>query len=261
MKKQNKKLFLRFLKNRGIDTMFKGLYRQYRFPNNPEDFEQFLNAVDSYYVIQEAFDFNRIKASSEFDGHYWSKLQKQWNILLTHNNLHPKEEPEEIVLPRVPVKNPDGSIHHSPSAEDIVPYDWSGLDLVPLSDKSKRQMPQPQPLEIRVATASGNVVVFNPHITGALIQFGLLTMDMQVDKRTNRLVFVFGTGLTYPLRNYSTGIMSITNKQVVQTLQKYLDIEFDKEKAYYIKINEKMWSKDHTRCAIVVTTSYTEKER
>ena len=81
MKKQNKKLFLRFLKNRGIDTMFKGLYRQYRFPNNPEDFEQFLNAVDSYYVIQEAFDFNRIKASSDFDGHYWSQLQKQWNIL------------------------------------------------------------------------------------------------------------------------------------------------------------------------------------
>lgn len=54
MKKQNKKLFLRFLKNRGIDTMFKGLYRQYLFPNNPEDFELFLNAVDSYYVIQEA---------------------------------------------------------------------------------------------------------------------------------------------------------------------------------------------------------------
>lgn len=54
MKKQNKKLFLRFLKNMGIDTMFKGLYRQYLFPNNPEDFELFLNAVDSYYVIQEA---------------------------------------------------------------------------------------------------------------------------------------------------------------------------------------------------------------
>lgn len=55
--------------------------------------------------------------------------------------------------------------------------------------------------------------------------------------------------------------MSITNKQVVKTLQKYLDIAFDKEKAYYIKINEKMWSKDHTRCAIVVTTSFIEKER
>lgn len=261
MKKQNRKLFMRFLENRGIDKMFKGLYRQYRFPNNPEDFEQFLNAVDSYYVIQEAFDFNRIKASSEFDGHYWSKLQKQWNILLTHNGMAPKEEPEEIVLPRIPVKNPDGSIHHSPTAEDIVPYDWSGLDLVPLTDKKRKVVPQPQPLEIRVTTSSGNIVVFNPHITDALNRFGLLTMDMQVDKRTNRLVFVFGTGLTYPLRHYSTGIMSVAHKSIVETLQKYLDIKFDKEKAYYIKINEKMWSKDHTRCAIIVTTSFTEKER
>ena len=84
---------------------------------------------------------------------------------------------------------------------------------------------------------------------------------MQVDKRTNRLVFVFGAGLTYPLRNYSTGIMSVSHKSVVETLQKYLDIEFDKEKAYYIKINEKMWSKDHTRCAVIITTSFTEKER
>lgn len=277
MNKHNVKEFKRFLANKGIESMFKGFYREYRFDTNPTDYEEYLLKVDSYFVVQEAFDFNKIKSTSQFDGHYWAKIAQQWvrslarvkgvepediKVPARNNRPHTEiEEVQEVVLPRIPVKNPDGTIHVSPTCEDIVPYDWSGLNLVPLDDTTKKNMPQPQPLEIRVTTFSGNTVVFNPHITKPLKQFGLLTMDMQVDRITNRLVFVFGTGLRYNLRDYSTGIMAVQNKNVVEYLQKYLATEFDKKKAYYIKIQEKMWSKDHSRCAIIVTTSFTTKDR
>lgn len=86
-------------------------------------------------------------------------------------------------------------------------------------------------------------------------------MDMQVDRNTNRLVFVFGKGLTYNLNSYSSDIYAITHKNVIAYLQKYLAIEFDKSKVYYIKINEKIWNHDHSRCAVIVTTTYTEKDK
>ena len=250
MKEHNINVFKRFLKNRGVDTMFRAMYRDYRFPDNPENYDDYLAKVDAYFVVLNAFDFNRIKAASDFDGHYWANLSQKWLRYLKSYN-------EEFVARN---ENPKPA-PVSKDDSDIVNYDWSGLNLVPLADKAKRVMPQPQPLEIRVTTNSGNIVVFNPHITDALKQRSLLTMDMQVDTRSNRLVFVFGIGLTYPLRNYSAGIMSIAHKTVVETLQNYLATEFDKNKAYYIKIHEKMWSKDHDRCAIIVSNQFTEKDR
>ena len=272
MKAQNIKLFKRFLSFRGLDKMFLGMYREYRFHDNPEDFEEYLKQVDSYFVVQSAFDFNRLSASSEFNGHFWATLAQKWMKYMRAQAEHGFYD-GEIRVPRNPVKNPDGTIHNVPVNEIPAPehmpepergvfvgHDWSGLDLVPLAP-ARKKMPQPQPLEIRVSTSSGNTVVLSTHVTKYLEQFGLLSMDMQVDRTTNRLVFVFGKGLNYNVNKYSTDIYAITHKNVITYLQKYLNIEFDKSKTYYVKINEKVWNKDHSRCAVVVTNTYTERDK
>lgn len=280
MKPKNIKLFQQFLKFRGLEVMFKGLYSSYRFPDNPEDFDQYLADVDSFMVIQEAFDFNRIKKESSYNGKFWADLNKKWLKYMKSQAEHGYYR-DEILVPRRPVKNPDGTIHETnannqpappimPEPENpnekkedelAVKHDWSGLNLVPLASSGRKVMPQPQPLEIRVSTKSGNTVVLSNHISAPLLQFGLNTMDMQADRNTNRLVFVFGKGLLYNVNKYSTDIYAISHKNVIEYLQKYLDIEFDKDKVYYIKVNEKIWNYDHSRCAVVVNTEYTEKER
>lgn len=270
MKKENIKLFKRFLEYRGLDKMFIGMYRDYRFEDNPEDIEEYYSKVDSFFVIQSAFDFNRLSSTSKFDGHFWADLAQKW-LKYMRRQAESGYYSGDIVIPRVPYKDANGKIHQVPveSSEKKEPepekpvfvgHDWSGLDLVPLAP-GRKKMPQPQPLEIRVSTASGNVVVMSTHITKALEQFGLLTMDMQADRTTNRLVFVFGKGLTYNLNPYSSDIYAITHKNVIECLQKYLAIEFDKSKVYYIKVNEKIWNNDHSRCAVIVTNTYTERDK
>lgn len=280
MKKVNVKLFKQFLEYRGLDKMFKGLYKSYRFDDNPEDFDKYLEEVDSHYVITLAFDVNRIKSESDFNGHFWATLNKKWIKYMKAQADHGYYD-GEIRIPRIPVKNADGSIHVSPTApsdeakkpsimtgehenqknEETVDHDWSGLDLVPVSNVGKRQMESPAALEIRVCTTSGNTVVLSTHISGPIIQFGLDTADVQVDRNTNQLVLLFGKGLTYNVRKYSSELFSISHKAIIENLQKYIKTKFDPKKAYFIKVKEKVWNKDHTKCAVIVTTDYTEKER
>lgn len=57
MKVANIALFKRFLFENGVNTMFKGLYNQFRFPENPEDVEEYLEKVDQQNVILMAFKF------------------------------------------------------------------------------------------------------------------------------------------------------------------------------------------------------------
>lgn len=272
MKPKNIKLFKQFLKFRGLDVMFMGLYKSYRFEDNPESLDDYLENVDSMFVIQEAFDFNRIKASASFNSRFWSDLSKKWVKYMKEQTEEGfywgegKKKKKAKSGNEVPVNlQPAPPIMPEPRREEesapIVKHDWSGLDLVSLVPARRKQMPQPQPLEIRVCTSSGNTVVLSNHITMALVQFGLMSMDMQVDRTTNRLVFVFGTNLPYNVNPYSSDIYAITHKTVITYLQKYLNIEFDKGKVYYIKIQEKVWNKDHTRCAVIVTTSYTEMDK
>ena len=273
MKDRNIKLFKTFLKFRGLDTMFLGLYKSYRFEDNPESLDDYLKNVDSAFVIQEAFDFNKIKATASFNSRFWSDLSKKWSKYMkeqTEKGYYwgegkAKKKTEGsaplnlMETPPAPPLMPEPKTEEEPV--EVVKHDWSGLNLIPLKPSRRKTMPQPQPLEIRVCTASGNTVVLSTHISSALVRFGLLTMDMQVDRTTNRLVFVFGKDMTYNVNPYSNDIYAITHKTVVTYLQKYLDIEFDKGKVYYINIQEKIWNKDHSRCAVIVTTNYTEKDR
>lgn len=88
-----------------------------------------------------------------------------------------------------------------------------------------------------------------------------MMMNMQVDKNTNNMVFVFSKKGDFNVRKYSSELYSVQHKNVITYLSRYLNIQFDPQKVYYIKIKEKIWNKDHTMCAVVVTTEYTEKDR
>ena len=264
MKERHVKLFKQFLKFRGLDTLFAGMYRSYRFPDNPLSFDDYLEKVDSFLVIQEAFDFNKIKGESNFDAKFWANLNSKWVVFMqkADGEFHWGEKKRKNKDTEIPVDlQPVPPIITDVESQFIVKHEWSGLDLVPLKSPRKKSMSQPQPLEIRVCTASGNTVVLSTHITKPLEQFGLLTMDMQADRTTNRLVFVFGKNLTYNVNHYSTDIYAVTHKVIIAYLQKYLNIEFDRNKMYYIRIQEKVWNKEHTRCAVVVTNEYREVER
>ena len=270
MKEANIRLFKQFLKFRGLEIMFPSMYKSYRFEDNPEDFDCFLKEVDSHHVIPLAFNVNEMKSNNNaFDSAFWTDLHKRWLKYMKQQSNHGYYQ-DEIKIPRTPVKNPDGSIHVTQEQEEpehdpeqaIVGYDWSGLDLVPLKSEGRRQMDPPSPLEIRVCTKSGNTVVLSSHISDALVKYDLMTMEMQVDRRTNRLVFLFGADFeNYTVRKYSTDLYSISHKNIIEMLQKYLNIAFDDKKAYYIKVMEKIWNKEHTRCAVIVTNNYIERSR
>lgn len=281
MKPKNVKLFKQFLDFRGLDKMFRGLYKSYRFNNNPEDFDEYLEQTDAFYVIPLAFDANKIKAESDFNGDFWASLNKKWLKYMNAQAKHGYYK-DEIIVPRVPVKNPDGTIHKSPVAVNeqpappvmpepepeeteeevaVIDHEWSGLDLAPVTLVGRKSMETPGPLELRVCTTSGNVVVLSNHIAHPVIQFGLDTMDIQVDRNTNQLVLLFGKGLTYNLRKYSSDLYSVSHKAIIENLSKYVKTKFSEKKAYFIKVKEKVWNKDHTKCAVIVTTDYTEKER
>ena len=283
MKPKNVKLFKQFLQYRGLDKMFKGLYKTYHFESNPDDFDKYLEEVDAHYAVTLAFDANRIKSESDFNGHFWATLNKKW-LKYMKAQAEVGYYRDEVRIKRIPVKNPDGSIHQSPSmtvseqpAPPIMPEpeqepeeevllvdnEWSGLglDLVPVSIVGKKTMEPPMALEMRICTTSGNTVVLSTHIATPLIQFGLDTCDIQVDRNTNQLVMLFGKGLTYTVRKYSSDLYSISHKAIIENLQKYLKTKFSDKKAYYVKLKEKVWNKDHSKCAVIVTTDYTEKER
>lgn len=255
MKDRNITLFKQFLSFRGMDKMFYGLYKQYRFEENPEDVEEYLKKVDSFYVIHEAFDFNKLKSTSQFDGKFWSTLSKKWIDFMKKSNTSPFSEKNSNALgisdeKQTYIKN-----------NTFVERDWSGLNLIPLKSSSKRIMEPPSPLEVRVCTYSGNVVLLSNHISGPLEKFGLMSMEMQVDKNTNQLVFLFGNGLQFKVRKYSSELYAVQHKDVIGYLQKYLDIEFDPKKVYYIKIKEKIWNAEHSKCAVIVTPEYREVDK
>ena len=264
MKKENVKLFKQFLSFRGLEKMFYGLYRTHKFESNPESIDKYLEEVDAHFVIMDAFDFNRIKATGPFDSRFWSNLTKAWIKYMKKQSANGYYR-NEIVIPRVPVKDADGNVKPTEEAQnekpDVVDYNWSGLDLVPLNQVGRRMMPAPLPLEIRVATYSGNVMVLSEHLSYQIIRDGLDTVSIQVDRRTNSMVLLFSKNGDFKVRQYSTSLYSVQHKVVIETLQKYLRIKFDAKKVYYIKVKEKMWNPDHTKCAVIVTTDYTEKDR
>lgn len=76
MKQANIALFKQFLNEEGANKIFCGLYRQFRFPEAPEDVEEYLKRVDSKDVILNAFKFPQ--GITTFGPEYWLSLAMKW---------------------------------------------------------------------------------------------------------------------------------------------------------------------------------------
>jgi hypothetical protein len=80
MKDENIALFKRFLKTNGINVMFAGMYRQFHFPESPEDVEEYMRKVDAKDAIINAFKFPQ--NLSKFGPDYWLEMAVKWEETL-----------------------------------------------------------------------------------------------------------------------------------------------------------------------------------
>ena len=85
-------------------------------------------------------------------------------------------------------------------------------------------------------------------------------MALNVDKNTNRMVLVFGKGFDYNVREYSADTKIVQHKSLGEYMKKYVSVEFDPNKAYFIKIAQRMFNKTHTQYAVVLSTRFTTKD-
>lgn len=247
--------FKRFLKSNGMNTMFVGLYRQYRYEDNPIDIQEYLQNVPRNCVIQYAFDTSKIVNSSTFGAKYWDEMHEKWLKF-----IHTKEERHSFELSPLEEKAKRAKEKKDEtSASQIVKNDWSGLDLLDVNVKSSRKIQMPDQDEVRIDRKKKNVVVLNNELSNILSEAGLDSMDMRVDRKTNRMVFVFGNGLKFYVGKYSNETRCLQSKDVVLYLSKYLEVEFEQDQHYYVKIAQRMWSKTHQQYAIVLSQKYTIK--
>ena len=80
MKPINIILFKRFMRKNGINQIFAGLYRQFHFPESPEDIEEYLKKVDSNDVILNAFRFSKNLDDYKYGAEFWLDVAVKWNI-------------------------------------------------------------------------------------------------------------------------------------------------------------------------------------
>ena len=82
MKTANIALFKRFLYEHGVNTMFKGLYKQFGFKENPEDVEEYLRTVDQADVILSAFRFPENMTGYRYGADFWTDMAVKWEELV-----------------------------------------------------------------------------------------------------------------------------------------------------------------------------------
>ncbi|MBQ9532655.1 MAG: hypothetical protein IJR71_01645 [Prevotella sp.] len=80
MKDENIALFKRFLKTHGINVMFAGMYKQFHFPESPEDVEDYLRKVDAKDAVINAFKFPQ--NLQKFGPDYWLDIAVKWEETL-----------------------------------------------------------------------------------------------------------------------------------------------------------------------------------
>ena len=261
--------FKRFLQNHGMNTMFAGFYNQFKYDDNPETVQQFLELVPRNLAIAYSFDVTKIKAQN-YGAKYWNDLNEKWrNFINKTDERKAFEEPgierEEKVVKRekkaIEPLNPIVNGAAPESETRIVANDWAGLDLVSVNANVQKQMPMPNENEIRVNTKNKSVVVLNSTIVKLIEDAGFDSMSIQVDRITNSMVWVFGKGLQFNITKYSKDVQAIQYTAVVDYLEKYLDRTLDPEKYYYIRIAQRMWNSSHTAYAIVLSQKFTTKDR
>lgn len=243
--------FKRFLKSHGVNTMFVGMYNQYRYDDNPVNLQEYLATVPRNVVITYAFDLSKLTQSA-FGAKYWDELNLKWKKFINVTN-----DRKEFELST----HDEKKVSSQPMEEaTIVEDNWSGLDLLTVGAAARKKGQMPDDNQVRINTNKKNVMVINSNVTSILDSNGLDTMDIRVDRKTNRFVLVFGKDLKFAIRDYSTEVKCVQHKAIIEYLSKYLNVSFDPKKYYYINIAQRIWSTAHTQYAVILSQKYTTKD-
>ena len=245
--------------------MYFGFYKEYRHSDNQEDVEDFLAIVPAKFAISWAFDYEKI-GNKMFGAKYWNDLDAKWKLALDDKRKAftvPGIDKAEREIKREERENKAVVNNTNPAPTKVVENDWSGMmDLVEVKTTitKKRAWQQPDENEIRLTTKKGSVVIINSEVSKICDDNGFDSMALNVDKNTNRMVLVFGNGFDYNVREYSADTKIVQHKSLGEYMKKYIDVEFDPNKAYFIKIAQRMFNKTHTQYAVVLSTRFTTKD-
>lgn len=273
MDKKTTTKFRSFLNSRGAGTMFFGFYKEYRLEDNPEDVNEYLNLVPAKHAIAWSMDYEKIH-NPQFGAKYWNDLDQKWKLLLDDKRsdftvpgidkamreIKKEEKAAAQTKATASVSAP------TPKTKEtrVVENDWSGMmDLVEVKTNATRKSnwQQPDENEVRLTTKKNrNCMVFNSEVSKICDDNNFDSMSINVDRITNELVLVFGIGFDFNVRMYSADTKVVQHKALGDYLKKYIGIEFDPEKAYFIKVAKRVWNKAHTRYAIVLSQKYTTKD-
>lgn len=244
--------FKRFLKSHGVNTMFVGLYNQNRYEDNPKSVDEYLMSVPRNLVIAYAFDLSKLTKSS-FGAKYWNDLDQKWR-----SYINVTDDRKSFELPAKEEKA--AKLAEQQKEEiDVVSNDWCGLDLLDINAKATKKLPMPDENEVRINTKKKNVVVLNSNLVHIIDNVGFDTMDIRVDRNTNRMVLVFGVGLKFNVGKYSSDVKCVQHKAIVEYMGKYLGVTFEPEKYYYVKIAQRVWNNSRTEYAVILSQKFTAK--
>ena len=254
MNSKDSNLFKRFLNIHGMNTMFAGFYNQFKYDDNPETVQEYLNQVPRDVVIPYAFDASKIKTA--YGAKYWDEMNEKWHHFIGKSDVRKGMEIPAIEREEKEIKREE---KRAKEEQSVFENDWSGLDLLNVNANSPRKVPMPDDNEIRVNTKNKNCVVLNPYLVKVLDSEGLDSMSIRVDRNTNKMVLVFGNNLQFNVSKYSTDTKALNGKAIIAYLEKYLEVKFDPELHYYIRIAQRLWNNTHTNYAIVLAQRFTTK--
>ncbi len=231
MKVANIALFKRFLTEHGVNTIFKGLYNQYHFEENPEGVEDYLKQVDCQNVILTAFKFPKTMDNYRFGQDYWTGMAVKWETLVGkmtkegyYNTFHKAVEryqrEAETPLERFnkglrdiikkrwqeqmqeEEKKQQPETVKIPTAHEKTVITESGAVQSPglrdfgsfeYFDLSKKSSPKMQEDEFSISSKKGSYkLTFNKRVTEQISMAGLKNFRIGQDKITGEVRILFG---------------------------------------------------------------------
>lgn len=243
MNNKTRNAFMSFLKKLGADKAFVGLYKQYRFLDNPDDVNKYLEDIGAPFAIVYAFDFNQIKASGVlFDRQYWSKLHVKWNQTV-HN---------ECLLRQLFV---DKEAYKEEAARTEGSELWFE-NLVNVSGCKKTQPVKTAPKDKEIRFQQDlSMVVLNETLSQKIRERGLCSMGIYADKSSDSLVLSFGNDETYKTRDYSCGKICCQHRELARYFLTYI-ADLSESDYHFIRYREIGANKQGDKYAILVEREY-----
>lgn len=249
--------FKKFLHERGADVIFESLYKDYRFPANPETADEYLSSVKSPFVIVGAFDFNRLARDSRFDMTYWNKMHMQWNSVIAQWRSGDMATAESLVEENLEqLEDQMMERYKTPKDEK---QKWFDEFLTPLNTSISSLNVTLADDELRFTLESGRMV-FSPAITRELKKIKDPQMSMFVNKEDGTIYLRFASDGSHAVQTkYSRDMYAVQSRSFVEILLKYFNLDRSQCSRMFIKTGGIMWHPSDNVCVIPVKRNYAIK--